>query len=492
MFEKIASGFIENTIIGSLIILMVFLFSIPIKKNKLFSLRYWLWFILAIRMIIPFKIQLPGSQIEIPDVVTDGAPEMLGFLHPLDNFNNVMMSGSEKLSYPDFFKLIGYVWLTGLIVYFAYYIFCYILVKNSFKKVNEQITDARIVNIFNNVSENLKIRHKPKIMFCRKTAGPLTIGFLRPELVLPERYYSDEELNMIFKHELTHLKRHDNWYKLFMIIMNALHWFNPLVYVMVNTANNDMELCCDNEVIKNENIDYKKNYGTLIISHIDIKENKYFHGSAVYLFHNKRFLKERIDCIFKASGINRKIAVSCLLIFTAMVVSSFAYSESVQDLGNNYYGNDTVSKIHELANNKKYFKPVNSNDIAVVDGTYIVFAAETGNDVSAIYEGIVDSTGYHFSYGNYIKIKGTDGIDIVYCHLENISVSEKQNIKRGQTIGTSGNSGYTSVNACGLRAFKGEERINITEYIDFTDNDKITNIDSKSYFDADKEALFQD
>lgn len=491
MFEKIACGFIENTIIGSLIILMIFLFSIPVKKNKPFSLRYWLWLILSIRMIIPFKVQLPVNQIETSSGATNGVPEMLSFLHPLDNFNNMMIQGSEGLNYPNHFKLMGYVWLTGLIVYFVYHMFCYLLVRSSFKKVNERIMDVHIVNIFNNVSENLKIRRRPRIMFCNKISGPLTIGFIKPELILPKRCYSDEELNMIFKHELSHIKRHDNWYKLFMIITNAIHWFNPLVYAMVNTANNDMELCCDNEVIKNENIDYKRNYGTLIISHIDIRENKYFHGSAVYLFHNKRFLKERIDCIFKDSGINRKIAVFCLLIFTGMVVSSFAYSESFQDLvNNNFYGDDTVQK-SELAYNKKYLKPVNSSNIAIVDGVYIVFATEKGSDVSAIYEGIVDSTGYHFSFGNYIRIKGIDGIDIVYCHLENINVSEEQNIEKGQIIGTSGNSGYTSINACGLRAFKGEERINITDDINFEDNDNITNVDSHAFFESDKKVLLQ-
>lgn len=495
MLEKIASGFIENTVIGSLMILTVFLLSITIRKNKFFSLRYWLWLILAIRLIIPFKIQLPENQIEMPDALTGRIPEISNLLHTSDNFNNVLLSGIDNSSYLNFFELVGYFWLMGFIIYVLYNICCYVLVRSSLKKENVQITDTRILDIFDTVSERLKIKHKPKIMFDRKAVSPLTIGFLKPELILPERDYSDEELNMIFKHELTHIKRRDNLYKLFMIITNALHWFNPLVYVIVNTANNDMELCCDNEVIKNENVDYKKKYSNLIISHINIRTNYFFRGSAVYLSHSKKFLKERIDCIFRDSKISKKIAVSCLLIFTLIVVSSFAYPESVQDLNdNNDYGYGTISKTVGLVNNKKYSKPVNSNNIVVVNGKRIIFAVEAGNDVNAIYEGIVDSTGYNFSFGNYIKIKGTDGIDIVYCHLENINVSEEQSIKKGQTIGTSGNSGETFIYACGITAYKGEESIDITEYINFTDNDKITNIDSNSYsdyFEEDEEALFQ-
>ncbi len=490
MLDKIAISFIENTIIGSLIILMVFLLSIPIMKNKLFNLRYWLWLILALRLIIPFKIQLPENYVEIPNVTINEVPEILNFLQSADNVNNVINTSSKNFNYAGLFELVGYVWLTGLIVYVIYNICCYIFVRSSFKKECKQITDDRMIKIFNNVSEELKIRNKPKIMICGKAVSPLTIGFLKPELLLPECHYSDEELNMIFKHELTHIKRHDNWYKLFMIIMNAVHWFNPLMYVMANAANNDMELCCDNEVIKNKSLDYKKNYSILIISHINIQKSSFFHGSAVYLSHGKKFLKERIDCIFKDSGINRKISVVCLLIFIVMVGSSFAYSESFEDLDNN---NDyTILKSSESINDKKYLKPVNSNNVVIINGLRIIFAAENEPDISAIYDGIVDSTGYDFSLGNYIKINGTDGIDIVYCHLENINVSEGQNIKKGQTIGTSGNTGETFVNSCGLIAYKGEERVAITEYINFTDRDKINNIDSKTYFESGKEIFLLD
>lgn len=490
MLDKIINGYIENTIIGSLMVLVVFLISIPIKKNQFYILRYWIWLIIGIRMIIPFKIQLPENGVEIPDTITGEVSDVFSISRFSEDLNNVMALGSENLNNPNFFEIIKYVWLIGLIIYVTYYICCYIFIKKSFRKISNQITENRIINIFNSISKKLKIKHTPELMFCKKTASPLTIGFFKPLLILPERHYSDEDLNMIIKHELSHIKRYDNWYKLFMIIVKAPHWFNPLIHLMVNTSNNDMELFCDYEVIKNENIDYKNNYSSLIISYINIKENKNLHGSAVYLFYNKKFIKERIECIFKESSLNKKITVSILLIFSVIVAFSFAYSESIQSLDNNH-GYDKVLEVSELINSKKYLKPVDSNNIVVVDGTYIIFATETGNDVTSIYEGIVDSTGYNISFGNYVKIKGTDGIDIVYSHLQNINVSEKQNVKKGQTIGKSGNSGYTFVDACGIRAYKGEERIDITEYINFTDNDKVISIDNKTYTESDIEVLFQ-
>lgn len=490
MFDKVVSIFIENTIIGSLLVLAVFLFSAILKKSKIFDVRYWIWLLIAIRIIIPFKIQLPVSYLKIAGTVTDRIPEVFNIPYIPENFNNIIISGQENMSNPNFFEIIKIVWLIGLIVYAAYYICCYIFIRISFKKSSTTINDNKIINIFNNISENLGIIHKPEIMFSEKTISPLMIGFFKPLLILPERHYSDEDLNMIIKHELTHIRRRDNWYKLLMIIAKAPHWFNPLIHLMTNSADNDMELCCDNEVIKNENIEYKKNYSSLIVSYISINGSKNPHGSAVYLLHNKKFIKERIDCMFKKSSLNKKITVFVLLLFTIIVASSFAYSESIQDL-DNIKDNNSILVTSKSTNNRKYIKPVDSSNIVVVDEKYIIFVTEKGTDVSAIYDGFVDSAGYHYSFGNYVKIKGSDEIDIIYCHLENINVSEKQDIKKGQKIGTSGNSGYTSIDACGIRAYIGEEKVDIKDYINFTENDKVVNIDNLSYIESNKETLFE-
>ena len=65
-----------------------------------------------------------------------------------------------------------------------------------------------------------------------EAASPMLIGFFNHVLVLPEEQYSSEELFFILKHELIHLKRGDIYFKLLFVVANAVHWFNPLIWIM--------------------------------------------------------------------------------------------------------------------------------------------------------------------------------------------------------------------------------------------------------------------
>ena len=70
-------------------------------------------------------------------------------------------------------------------------------------------------------------------------------GLLRPRLLLPHERYDVQELRYILRHELCHLKRRDMLLKLVLLAANAMHWFNPVVYLMLRQADEDIELACD-------------------------------------------------------------------------------------------------------------------------------------------------------------------------------------------------------------------------------------------------------
>jgi len=74
---------------------------------------------------------------------------------------------------------------------------------------------------------------------------PAVTGLLRPRLLLPHERYDVQELRYILRHELCHLKRRDMLLKLVLLAANAMHWFNPVVYLMLRQADEDIELACD-------------------------------------------------------------------------------------------------------------------------------------------------------------------------------------------------------------------------------------------------------
>ena len=78
---------------------------------------------------------------------------------------------------------------------------------------------------------------------------PFLYGVFKPRIVLPEIEFTEEELQHIFRHELTHWKRHDAWLKCLMLLTNAIHWFNPLAYIARYDIDRFCELSCDESVV---------------------------------------------------------------------------------------------------------------------------------------------------------------------------------------------------------------------------------------------------
>ena len=95
---------------------------------------------------------------------------------------------------------------------------------------------------------------------------PMLMGVIRPIIVLPKREYSDKETELILAHELTHWKRGHMLIKLLFFIANAIHWFNPLVYLINNSVNALSEGACDEAVVRHMDKAERLIYGNVILS----------------------------------------------------------------------------------------------------------------------------------------------------------------------------------------------------------------------------------
>lgn len=113
----------------------------------------------------------------------------------------------------------------------------------------------------------------------------MMIGFFQSKILLPHENYTDEQLDMILTHELIHKKHHDLFFKLLLLFVHAIYWFNPFIYYMTFQINYIMELFCDETVLKNQPISYRTIYSITIlqtitntISRKNIIFSTYFHG----------------------------------------------------------------------------------------------------------------------------------------------------------------------------------------------------------------------
>lgn len=99
---------------------------------------------------------------------------------------------------------------------------------------------------------------------CPRIHTPMLMGFRRPVILLPADVPAGS-LEAALAHELTHLKHRDTWYMLLMTLARCVHWFNPLVWLMVRTARRDMELCCDYDLLNGQGEEVRRAYGRAIL-----------------------------------------------------------------------------------------------------------------------------------------------------------------------------------------------------------------------------------
>ena len=92
----------------------------------------------------------------------------------------------------------------------------------------------------------------------------MTLGLLRPVIVLPPEV-PEADLPLILRHELCHIRRRDLWYKGLMLLANAVHWFNPLVWRMAGQAGRDLELYCDEAVVEGQDSGFRRRYGQVLL-----------------------------------------------------------------------------------------------------------------------------------------------------------------------------------------------------------------------------------
>lgn len=117
---------------------------------------------------------------------------------------------------------------------------------------------------------DLGLRQPVPVCLCPGVDSPMLAGLFRPVILLPQQPPQGEMLWFALRHELLHYRRRDIPYKAVLLLANCVHWFNPLVWVMREAADRDMELCCDAGVIAGLSKQQRSSYGQAILSALDL------------------------------------------------------------------------------------------------------------------------------------------------------------------------------------------------------------------------------
>lgn len=256
--------------------------------------KYLIWVVLAVRLVVPiggtdtllsdgllsglpkFPLQkLADSSHGNPADGADGAlPPPFRAISPL----RAVVEVPEQLTRPIAVRpekgmgrlavldIAALVWMIGASVYLSVHLGSYLHYRRQVMKKGAQIRGAHILRQIGGLCQELGIRRAVRAVEYPEASGPMVIGFLRPVLVMPPMRCSREEFTFILKHELVHLKRGDVYGKLLFVAAGAVHWFNPLVWAMQREAAVDMELACDERVVRGADDAAKRAYTETLLS----------------------------------------------------------------------------------------------------------------------------------------------------------------------------------------------------------------------------------
>jgi len=186
------------------------------------------------------------------------------------------------------------------------------------RRWQQPVTDLRIRAIYDRVREEMGIRRDIPIYICAAADSPMVAGVIRPRLLLPDERLNFSELNLVLRHELTHIRRHDLLIKALQVAAISLHWFNPIVHVMNHAMNYACEASCDESVVRGADMDERQYYSETIIAVIR-RQSRLRTALSTSFYGGKKGMKNRILTIMDP----RVRRMGALLLIPVLLMSLF-------------------------------------------------------------------------------------------------------------------------------------------------------------------------
>ena len=314
-------SFLGTVIILLIVVLRAVLINRLPKKTFLI-----LWWIALIRLLVPFSIKSVTSiysllQSIYSDINPVRTAQTTTFLPIHGNMPEIANGLSEAMvQRTESISILSVIWLAGLLLCFGFFAVSYIKCYREFRFS---------LPVENDILEAWKEKHPLKrSLSIRQTetiAAPLSYGVIRPVILMPKNteWKNIYQLRYVLEHEYVHIRRLDMLTKLIMIAAVCIHWFNPLVWVMYILFNRDLELSCDETVVRRFGMDIKSVYATALIS----MEEKKSGLTPLCNSFSKNAIEERIRAIMKIKKTS-KFAVMISAVLVICVTGGFATSAS--------------------------------------------------------------------------------------------------------------------------------------------------------------------
>ncbi len=316
----------------------------------------------------------------------------------IPNYLYILMYDFSELPNPHFviyvsetmMWIICSLWIAGFFTVITWKTIEHLVFRHRVLKNAAPVTDSDIRLAWSRALMDTQVK-KPlfKLVVSPNVQTPLSVGLFQrtTKVILPERSYSSEELELIFKHEIIHILRQDSWAKYFLVFCTAVCWFNPLMWIAMKKGAEDLELSCDETVLLQESEEVRQKYASLLLRTAGDER-----GFTTCLSASAQALRYRLMNIIKPAK-RRSGAILVGVIFFILCMSGGYVSMA-------YNGRNGAEIIYKSGDFSKYSLSHVSltNDYSMTDFEIV--------DEQAFHEYLSELTLYEFT-GNYSFSAGT-------------------------------------------------------------------------------------
>lgn len=265
--ETFLLNLLKTSLLGSLAILAMLVLKPLWRERYRAKTRCWLWLALAAFLLLPVDFSVKNAPVQAapPKDYTLFVGTDKTTIQSTDNLFGDMAEKSgqspaqvrdtiiqrpvtnpeqKTTRYIPVTTILFYGYLAGAAAFLLYQGVSYALFRRTVRRWKRDVSRADYAAMLSDTARDLGVS-APEMIVCEAISTPAVTGLLRPRLLLPHEHYDVQELRYILRHELCHLKRRDMLLKLVLLAANAMHWFNPVVYLMLRQADEDIELACD-------------------------------------------------------------------------------------------------------------------------------------------------------------------------------------------------------------------------------------------------------
>lgn len=388
--------------------------------------------------------------------------------------------------------ILGAFWFLGMLFFILSTVFRYVLFFSIVRHSCFTVPPAFIV-LCSQQCRELKIRTLPEIRISAKILSPLTIGWIHPVILLSPSNLTDsyENLNLLFRHELNHCKQRDNCWRAIALLVVAVYWFNPLVWLLFSCFSLDDEIACDEKVLQGCPAKTRKDYAKLLVS--SIEENSAIKPSMPLqsgLKSNLAAMKLRIDKIklpSQHSGLNLLVLCSFVMLLLSGIVGfdrvnqtttfrriGISVLNSPLSISILHKNNPEEAEANQLTSKTTFLAPLATDNVInrkcfdkeklmFLDTLYF-FPTGENKEVTACANGeVIDMQTKEIeeldaseeplrAYGKYVVLDCGNGLTVRYAFLGSVAVEPGQRVSAGEVLGTAGHTGlsYGDADQCGV------------------------------------------